>query len=65
MAVGISKVEAPAARFPRTFLLHSDPSLLEPQLPVGQFRCRDREREVQFAVPVVGRCDCARSALPE
>jgi hypothetical protein len=37
VAVGVPKVEASPARFPRTLLFHGDPSLLEPQLPGGQF----------------------------
>ena len=53
MAVGVTKVEAPAARFPRTFLLHGDPLLLEPRLPVAQFSRWNCEGEVQFPVPVV------------
>src|SRR6266480_261247 len=46
MAVGVSKVEAPASQFPRPFLLHCNSSRLEPRLPGGQFGRCDSKRDV-------------------
>src|SRR5260370_29615689 len=65
MAVRIAKVQAPTTRFPRTLFFHGDPFLLEPGLPIGQFCGWNGEREVQFAVTVMRRCDRARSSLLE
>lgn len=55
MAVGIAKVEAPAARFPTAFLFYRDPFLAEQRLPADQFLGWDGECEMQFAAPVVWR----------
>src|SRR5205823_2081362 len=55
MAIGVAKVEAPAAQFPGAFLFHGDPLLLEPGLPICQFCGWDGERQMQFSISVV-RC---------
>src|SRR5260370_36912678 len=65
MAVRVTKVKAGATQFPRALLLHSDTSLIKPRLPVGQFTGRDCERELQLAIAVVRRRNCARSTLLE
>lgn len=55
MAVGIAKVEAPAARFPRALLFYRDAFLAEPRLLSDQFLGWDGECEMQFAAPVMWR----------
>ena len=55
VAIRVSKIQANAAPFPRMFLLQRNSSLLEPSLPPGQFRSRNCERYVQFAVPIMRR----------
>src|SRR6516164_672768 len=65
MAVRVTKVKAAATQFPRALLLHRDPSLLKPRLPVRQFTGWDCEREVQLAIAVVRRRNCARGTLLE
>ena len=55
MAVGVSEVEAPAARFPLAFLFHCDLFFSQERLPVGQFSGWNGKRKVRFAIPIVWR----------
>src|SRR4051812_49401290 len=63
--VGISKVETYAAAVPGFLLLQGDPVLRQPCFPIGQFRGRDCERDVEFAIAIVRSGDFEGGALLE
>src|SRR5262249_21035762 len=63
MPVGIAEVEADSTSLPFLPFLDGKPVFGQPRFPAMQFLARNREGDMQFAVPIVGSRVAHGSAL--